>query len=173
MKPDSWGAIALIAGVALVYLSTSKADTPSPNEELLVIGDSLGVGVGAALRRRGVKVAVNAISGSAARWWAEGSRWEEALRGHRIAIVSLGSNDIAQKRAPWPILQQLEGRARRVGVRLVWIVPATPLWAQQAVQMPGESVLLRGAEGTADGVHLTASGYRTAAERVAQQLGVA
>jgi len=166
----TWGALA--AGVILLVFSGSKRP-PGPDEEVLTVGDSLGVGIGAALRRRGHKTHVNAIVGSQAAWWAQGSRWEDALRGYKTAVGSLGSNDMASGKIPWTTIANLDNRARALGVRMLWVVPGTPLWNKYRVSMPGETVNLAGAAGAADGVHLTKTGYDQAAAVVAGKLGVA
>ena len=144
--------------------------TPLEPGELVVVGDSLGIGVGGALRRAGLAPRVIAIQGSRTSWWADGTRWEDALKGARVAIVSLGSNDIAARQAPSALFHALETRAKALGVRLLWLVPHTALWANQTIVMPGEAVSLAGAQAAADGVHLTTKGYLQAAELVREHL---
>jgi len=159
----------LAAGVAFLLLG-SVAGRPGG---IVVVGDSLGLGVGPAMKRLGVQnVRVLAIKGTRASWWAEGTRWEEALRGARTAVVSLGSNDIAGKKSPWSTLQALDTRARKLGVRVLWLVPSTDLWSDQTAVVPGEAISLVGAEQAPDGVHLTARGYAHAAQLVQNRLGI-
>ena len=162
------------AGLMMVFIAAALALRKPPNEasagDIVVVGDSLGLGVGPAMRRRGMNPRIEAVSGTQARWWAEGTRWEKALEGAQTAVVSLGSNDIASNRPPWTTLQNLETRAKMLGVRVIWLVPNTPLWANQAVIIPGETLYLAGAEGSKDGVHLTIRGYDKAAELVHQRL---
>jgi len=166
-----WQLGLLAAGVALLLLGATKSAVGPGN--IVVVGDSLGLGVGPALKRLGApNVRVIAVKGTRAAWWAEGTRWEEALQGARTAVVSLGSNDIAGGKSPWSTLQDLDTRARRMGVRVLWLVPSTDLWAKQTVVVPGEALSLAGAEPAADGVHLTARGYAQAALLVKNRLGI-
>lgn len=157
----------LAGGVMLLMLSSTKG----ASGDVVVVGDSLGLGVGPALKRLGVpNVRVLAIKGTQASWWAQGTRWEDAIRGAKVAVASLGSNDLASNRPPWAVLQALDARARRIGVKVLWLVPHTALWAHQTAVIPGEAISLAGAEPAPDGVHLTARGYAQAALLVQQRL---
>lgn len=146
---------------------------------VLLLGDSIGVGLAAPLAREAVArhVAFTAAvkSGSTAGLWR--ARAAELVRRGQTVVVSLGTNDCKDPRSR--ACERFPDRARAIdelvrdrGGRTLWLVPTWVPWAAtirlglreagQVAQELGTDVPV-----APDGIHPTPEGYRVLARRVA------
>lgn len=201
MTPAAVGALAalgvLVVGGGGLYLAKRAAPRPTPlqpGEQVLLLGDSLGVGMGAALAAALPSTATidrEAHVGWTARQVRTAFEADPAIFGH-IVVLSLGSNDAAMvdPSVEAADVASLLATARARGARrIVWVVPpnfslASPpgpattdkqrafralLEADPAVEIlqPSATVIARLGP---DHIHLPPSGYQALAAEVAGAL---
>jgi hypothetical protein len=125
------------AALGICALSSEKsapAGTPenaaiASSAPVWVIGDSIGVGIAAALRRAGVPVVEKARNNTTARQWrawmadTKGERWPMSPR---VVVISLGTNDSASA----DLLSEFRANAKAImwsmrarGHRVIWVLP--------------------------------------------------
>jgi len=181
-KPWPW----LAAGAALLLLllvgsGQSRAAGGRP-QRVLVIGDSLAVGLGPRLKALAMAdgasyVGVEAKGGTSAAQWD--SKISSLLQSHRpdLVLVSLGTNDAAMSDPTVSAarIQRIVDTVRASGARLVWIgMPTLPErlkadLVRQIIQKTGVEYLdSRGFsfERTSDGIHATPAGYAAWAQAI-------
>jgi len=197
-KPESkglnpWLAFGLIAGGAFILVRSARAASPVwrkvdfAKDRFLIVGDSLAVGLGAALAAEGADVANRTVAKSGAQITAfvgNGSMvsaLEQAITefGPTVVLVSLGTNDEAVRKTKPDTdvtaakAKQVEELLKRlVGYHTIWIGP--PSFKAWPMDRKFRNTLLAmvGPENyfpteTAfnenranDGIHFTATGYR-------------
>lgn len=194
-----WGAAISGAVLGLGALTwrllkkTSSIFRPSPlksGSRVLLLGDSLGVGISAPLREQLDAAGVTLISEPHVGWTARQTANLLTSRPDFAAdavVYSLGSNDGAlfDPSSEAAAVQMLVDAARARGARrIIWIVPPnyglsappspatkakqeafTALWPSDVERLQGPTELLG-----SDGIHLPPNGYRTLAESVATLL---
>lgn len=173
-----WTGLVLVAGVGLA-VSASAAPPPksvlAPGTRLLLIGDSLAVGLATPLgqiaQESGVTLKTDARSGTRIDQWANQPWLASVVASFRptVILVSLGTNDMkladpatTQK----PFLIRLAALLRGTGARVVWIAPPTMPFPDKGVQalIRTSGFPVFGSEAltiprTSDGIHPTAAGY--------------
>lgn len=129
---------ALIIGAGIAYWlwrkmrSETRSRPPPRGQNILLIGDSLAVGLGKPLlelaRRDGATLSPLGVGGTRIPTWARGTKLTDAMLDRRsLVLVSLGTNDAAgndQSIEDLPkdiaaLLDRLEAR----GARVIWIAP--------------------------------------------------
>lgn len=157
---------------------------------VVLLGDSLGVGISPALREQLEAVGVELLSEPHVGWTARQTNnlltSRSDLAGDAV-VFSLGSNDAAlfDPSSEAEAIQSLVAIARARGARrIVWLVPpnfassAPPapatsakqqafaaLWPSDVERLQGPTAMLG-----SDGIHLPPAGYRAFAESVAALL---
>lgn len=117
----------LVPLMALLAIGGTSEQARSRELPIWVIGDSIGVGVAAALRRAGLHIEAEPMNGTTARRWLG---WLRARRtwptGPRFVVVSLGTNDAQSKELRYEfaanavaIVEELQRRGHRV----CWLLP--------------------------------------------------
>ncbi len=161
-----------------------------PESRVLLVGDSLAIGLGPTLRKLGAKRAVTvrvlAKSGTTISDWARSAELAHELLSFAptVVCICLGTNDAAlsHPEGERPELDALIRLCRRQGKStLAWIEPpGLPTLPRIAIvrDMLGTSPAAAGAgmhrfdsrflalPRTSDGVHCTAEGYRTWAQAI-------
>jgi hypothetical protein len=139
------------------------------SDEIWVIGDSIGVGIGGALARAKVRTAQDAINSTTARSWlqrlrAPGFVWPQ---WPRFVVVSLGTNDAqsAELRREFSVnaLAIIEELTRR-GHVVCWVLPPSeasliPRPADLERLTAAGIVVIWQRVSMADAWHPTAAGY--------------
>ena len=168
----SWLSAILFAGIAM---SNPK------NKDILLVGDSLAVGLSAPMKALGkrddVHVHDEAKVGTTASYWVP--RLPSILRARRprVLAVSLGTNDaaIADRKLASEALRGICKVAEELDVRLVWIAPPSlPARLTGAATVratiddcaPVVLDISEGIERAPDGIHATGKGYATWALRL-------
>jgi len=199
MKPSDiklylWIAGGLAAGMlvaggarAAIGAATKKA----PPTSILLLGDSLAVGLGspfsAIAANNGVAVDVHAVSGKTAVYWQP--YVQDLLNSVRpdMMLVSLGTNDATASNpaAYVEAIKSICSMAKSSGVRLTWILPPPlPLESpdrfpsleavnQAIVNCSPEVIDVSGslqAMRAGDGIHFTAQGYAAWAKLIWQEI---
>lgn len=181
MHPAIYGSVALVALYALL-----RKKPISSGSTILVVGDSLGVGMSPELERlakkSGYHLVSRAIVGSRIDQWA--SYIGRGLQDVRpaLVIVSLGTNDSAMNeaaaRAQKPYLDRL--LVSLSPIRHVWILPPklpaslasrdivrAMIAAATSDTIDAETMTF---ERAPDGIHATLEGYKSWARQVWSQL---
>lgn len=179
----------IAAGIAWWWLTRKPTRKSAPPSSYVLIGDSLGEGLGPPLKDelKPAKLTVAAHTSANAQNWAYGKYKKELdqlllLKPDGGLLISLGTNDTAggaaselSDKLPFHF-KLIADAARAAGVTPIFIEPPALLWYDQRVI---EAAVLAGArliktpEGLAhasDNIHLTISGYRTWAKFVAAAL---
>lgn len=174
----------------LMFGASAGAVVPEDEEEKLagkrvvVVGDSLALGLGDALRSWHPTTSVHAVEGSTSRHW----RWNideamavEAARGKvDLVLVVLGTNDLKPptnnaKTAEFVAnVKRIQETLVRTSSRVVWIVPKWVAWEGAIATWLGVSevpaMVVSGGPPAVDGIHLSRAGYlewsRVVARRV-------
>ncbi len=170
------GGLLIAGGIGLARAATRRPKI-APGTRLLVIGDSMAVGLDPHLRQLAEEAGIagyasRGIVGTTIGGWADSAWLETTLPAFQptLILISLGTNDEAS--APGaadrerPALEQLVHRLESSGAALVWIgPPSLPLPRQGVSDMiraalpyyyPSEQLdIPRGP----DGLHPTAAGY--------------
>jgi lysophospholipase L1-like esterase len=182
----------LACGLMLLMVgSSASAGFPEVSEEekmdgkrVVVVGDSLALGLGEALRSWHPTTSVHAVEGSTSRHW----RWNideamavEAARGEvDLVLVVLGTNDLKPptnnaKTAEFVAnVKRIQETLARASSRVVWIVPKWVSWEGSIATWLGVSevpvMVVSGGPPAVDGIHLSRAGYlewsRVVARRV-------
>lgn len=176
----------LAAAVLLAPFLGGIDEAVRPSLDVVVCGDSIAVGIGPRLRevltgRHAVRTF--AAEGTTTRYWSGRIASVAATRPNLVLMI-LGTNDL--KDAQQQHVTAFGQRARRMtdeldaaGARVFWLVPNWVAWSgriQTALSNFSVPYLMlppslgSGASGAGDGVHLTADGYRLAAEHIAREL---
>lgn len=176
-----WTGLCLVAGVGLA-VSASAAGTAAPPKRvlgpgarLLLIGDSLAVGLATPLgqiaRESGVEFMGAGRSGTRIDQWTNQPWLASAVAAFRptVILVSLGTNDEKLKdpaTTQKPFLARLAAQLRSTGAKVVWIAPPTMPFPDKGIQalirtagfpVFGSEALTIPRAG--DGIHPTAAGY--------------
>lgn len=130
-----YGGLAVAAGVGLVKLIARGPRIEPGKTRLLLVGDSLAVGMkphfAALAREHRVPFEAQAISGSRIDQWATSKKLAEKLATFHptLAVVSLGTNDEYLKgdaaKRQRPHLDALLGKLQGAGAEVAWIGPPT------------------------------------------------
>lgn len=181
--PLVWVALAGALGWLALGSDTSLARSvpPSvtpriPDGPVWVVGDSIGVGIAAALRRAGVKVVERAQNSTNARQWAgrlpDAEYWPEEPR---TIVVSLGTNDAISAELRKEFMVHARTIARTLlaaGHQVIWVLPPSK---DSRIPQDGDINTLIAFGGSwilerdlvmADKWHPTAAGYDTLASVV-------
>jgi lysophospholipase L1-like esterase len=170
------GGLLTVLGVGLVAAATRRPKLTEKSRVLLV-GDSMAVGLDPHMRELAGESAVEAyagrgITGSRIDQWARSDWLESELESFRptIVLVSLGTNDealgrgAAERQAPF--VDELLEKLRASGAEVVWIGPPTLPFEEHGVSELIESRVpfyFRSAEldipRSPDGLHPNAAGY--------------
>lgn len=156
------------AAAVLVALASIAPAAPRARRRVLLVGDSLAVGLGASARAEGALV--SARGGTVARQWITRGWFAAALESARpeLVLVSLGTNDAAGQVDAGTFaaqVAQLEQLARARGARVVWLFPPPMPYSLDAIRAGlsrAEADTLDAPAGlarAADRVHLTPAGY--------------
>ena len=188
-------ALAVLVGLGMLFKGQHREtppprdeeDAPSPpekrEERVLLLGDSLAVGLTPTLGRAFRHFRSEAEVGARVRDWASGkyaSRLDRALSEFRptTVLISLGTNDEARRRtepdfdvarATQPVLSELLSKLH--GARIIWIgLPSFSKWpADEGLRELFAEVSSRYYDTAAhddafsragDKVHFTTTGYR-------------
>lgn len=172
----------LVIGGAFALFGLTAAGKRRPARVLLV-GDSLGVGLASPLRaelkKKGTECSSSVRGSTIARYWL--GRVPELLRQHRPTVVlfSLGANDcrLEESRACADFRRlsgDLAALAAHAGARPVFLVPGWLAWAEtirERLTVDAEALeAARPVELQPDHIHPTAAGYRTWAAEIAENL---
>lgn len=164
------GLFSKVSLLALLALALERKS--NERRELWCLGDSIGQGIAAALRRAGVTIEDDSQQSSTTAQWAE--RLPNVAKANRIAVVSLGTNDAQDRglRREWStnvreIVRELVAR----GCRVLWVLPPS---SQSLVpsQSDLETLAQLGAEflwlrvPMVDAWHPSAAGYDTLAAEI-------
>jgi len=193
MRALFWAGLA--GGVALLGWGFSRA--AAPRGRVLLVGDSLAVGLAGPLRTLGINLDSSAVVGITIGYWLTtgAAKLHGALAAKPgLILISLGTNDAYSSATQ----ERLEADARKLlaqlvasGAAVVWIGPP-PLPSQYGsnlVDMQKLAAIQRAVESTqfatwidssglqlpraADGLHLTDAGYTTWAEILVRELAEA
>lgn len=171
----------LACGLMLLMVGASAAaGVPEVSEEekldgkrVVVVGDSLALGLGEALRSWHSTTSVHAVEGATARYW----RWNideemavETARGKvDLVLVVLGTNDLKPpinnaKTAEFVAnVKRIQETLARASSRVVWIVPKWVAWEGSIATWLGVSdvpaMVVSGGPPSVDGIHLSRAGY--------------
>ncbi len=130
-----YAGLAVAGGVGLVKLLHRGPRVVSGQTRLLVVGDSLAVGLSPFLKclatEQRVPFMATAKVGTRIDQWAQSSTLDAALASFQptLALVSLGTNDSymmgapAARQKPW--LDRLLGKLTAAGAEVAWIGPPT------------------------------------------------
>ena len=174
MIPRRPNLLAVAGLLALLSMGSAEDSSREPRQQMplgavWVVGDSIGVGVAAGLRRAGVSVVEKARNSTTARQWVsrlrDPSYWPTAPS---VVVVSLGTNDAvsAELRKEFranaqALMQALAGRGHSV----IWILPPSPSARipegsdlEFLIGLGGRWILDRGLP-LADAWHPTVTGY--------------
>ncbi|HMG13525.1 MAG TPA: SGNH/GDSL hydrolase family protein [Gemmatimonadaceae bacterium] len=146
----AWIYVGLAAGAATAFGLVSLLESPKirPGDRILLVGDSLAVGLTAPLKalaaERGVPFQALATVGTRIDQWAQSDALSQALESFQptLVLISLGTNDaymqpsanqdIGQRQAPYmeALLQKIEQYTHKsdygLGPRaIVWLSPPT------------------------------------------------
>lgn len=167
-----WWHAAALALVVVAVTSPSSPTSPrgagAPARRVLLVGDSLAVGLGPAARADGATV--TAKGGTVARQWISRGWFAAALEAARpeLVLVSLGTNDATGQIDAGTFAAQaaqLEQLARARGARLVWLFPPPMPFSLDAIRAGlsrAEIDVLEppaGLSRSSDRIHLTPAGY--------------
>lgn len=165
------GGLALLAAVFVAATSSPRAHRAGP---VWVIGDSIGVGIAAALRRRGVSLIDRAeVSTTTAQWMGRVRDLEGRVPA--VVVVSLGTNDAVARglREQWRAnAVQVVETLTRAGHAVIWVMPPS---SHCTLPAPGDADAIRAAGARviqvrgvpmADEWHPTARGYDALAAEV-------
>lgn len=179
----AWTALAGAAAVSVLLLAP-RATGGTPPPRLLLVGDSLAVGLTGPLAsiaraRRGAFSAVAAQNTTAAHWQARIDDARVAFEPDAV-VFSLGANDCAagarQACAAFEAhVRTLNARASRDGARVIWLCPA---WLEYAptirakLHTVGVEVFEPppGLRLSADHIHPTPAGYQAWAEAIQREV---
>lgn len=178
-RPWVWGA----AGAALLLLLLAGRSTAaSAPGRLLVVGDSLAVGLGPWLKAMALQsgfeyAAVDARVGTRADQWDAKVPGLLALHRPTLVLVSLGTNDAAMDdpTVNRQRFQNVVDAVRATGARPVWVgMPSLPQrlkadLVRQMIQATGVDYFdsrTVSFERTADGIHATPAGYSVWAKAI-------
>ncbi len=170
MTPLGWAiAIAALLAVAAGSAGAHYAAT-RPGAELVIVGDSLAVGMGPRLcRLRDLACRVMAEEGATMIEWYGRAVTEFVGFDGRTVVFVLGTNDSVASdayqaelpRLAWGLVQAARSRG---AARVVWVLPPKLPWPTDRVD-----AAIRGSgaewlrppefERAADGIHYTPSGY--------------
>lgn len=149
------GGLAVAGGIGLVRLLTAHPKIRD-DTRLLLIGDSLAVGLGPHMKQMAAEVRVpyvgKGVTGSTIQQWAKSDNLRRTLESFQptLVLVSLGTNDAygftaQQVMAPTMALVQL---LRATGAEVVWI--GAPLLPERASGQPLSTATLAMIETKAD-----------------------
>jgi lysophospholipase L1-like esterase len=182
----------IIAGTFVVGLagwaitSASKAPMVRPGDRLLVIGDSLGVGLNKSMAA-GTPGAIAydniSVGGTAIFQWARQSKLDQIrAKAPTVVLVSLGTNDgfMDDPASEAKSLQKLLFELRAMNMRVVWLLPpqvAAPrldiVRAMVLEQVPARDVIDSEqwpVQLSGDGIHPTGAGYKDWSARIWREL---
>ena len=166
------GLLAMISAIGLLTLSgaSSSGEVPpiTPSKPLWVVGDSIGVGIAAALRRAGERITDMAVESTNARQWVVELAKGQWPSEPATIVVSLGTNDAASA----VLLREFRANAETImrallarGHQVIWILPPSPACripqgsdVEFFMNLGGHWVLDRSIE-LSDKWHPTAAGY--------------
>lgn len=171
--------------ILIITQVTFDAPAPKPSRSVLVVGDSLGVGLGGTLQALGKtdgdKVTVEAIVGTNTCQWA--GKIDDAIKRNKPTdvLVSLGTNDAAAGK-DWVVrnshcYSDFSKSVKSSGAKLLWILPPTLPARMEEGRKASVSESTKVADRTfdstpitsgraPDGVHYTPQGYKAWAEKV-------
>lgn len=174
----SWlyAGLALAAGVGVVSILSRPAEgvgaverRPSAGKRVLLVGDSLAVGLGPPLKRlasdRGVGVAYDGKPGTSVADWASLPTIEKDLKRDRfdLVLVCVAGSPEASASALQRDMIAVVRKASAAGAKVVWVQPpGAPQPAHAASAALGVPVFPTSALDVPlgpDGVHPTAIGY--------------
>lgn len=175
-----WAGVAFTGAVVLTAATSQGATIkPGPGKRLLLLGDSLAVGLGTPLRTLATdaraEMVVMARQGTRIAQWAEA-----ALPEVDIALVSLGTNDmrLLQPETEREVLALLVQRLHAAAGRVVWLAPPVMPFPDRGVRamIAGAGVEVFPSLGLTiargpDAVHPTAAGYAGWAAAIWRWLG--
>jgi lysophospholipase L1-like esterase len=158
---------------------------PPPGARVLLIGDSLAVGLASPMRKlaesSGVTFASDARGGTVTRQWLSRGWAQSAIANTNptIVVVSLGTNDAAGKISAPAFAGQaaeLAALARKAGARVAWLVPPPMPYSIDAITtglrpLPVSRIAPPAdLQRSSDRIHCTPAGYQAWAAHAWQQL---
>ncbi len=175
---------------ALVFLgllpparARDRAAKLRPLERVLIVGDSLAVGLSGPLEAgygsRTIAAATRAREGSTAPEWVRRTEQAVAELNPHVVLVSLGTNDCVDPTLR--VCQEFTTNAGRVkmaaesqGATVVWLIPSWLDWAPsiRGKLAPLEVRTLEAPDGIAlqgDGIHPTPAGYAAWARDIVER----
>ena len=169
-----------------VQLVAICAESAPQRAEVLLVGDSLAVGLDAPLRalerERGVVLRTEAVVGTSALYWRPRLRAILAAYKPRRLLVSLGTNDAtaSDRKRVVEAFRGICDEASAAGVPLAWVAPLPmPPRLRDGLAVVRDAfacalaidVDAAAVERARDGIHATAAGYATWARLLAARLG--
>lgn len=182
MSDYPWWFWGLLGRVALSLFLAKPTDAPPAAERVLLVGDSLAVGLAPPLRASlGTRFASDARGGTVARQWITRGWLAAALAQHKptLVLVSSGTNDAAGQitaEAFAANVRDVTALAAQHGARVVWLAP--PPMPYATAQIPaglaasGVPTLTPPAdlERAPDKIHCTPRGYAQWAARILEAI---
>lgn len=163
-----WHVAAVVLVAAAASSSRSSSSPASSPRRVLLVGDSLAVGLGPSARADGA--AVSAKGGTVSRQWITRGWFAAALEASRpeLVLVCLGTNDAAGQIDAGTFaaqVAQLEQLARAKGARVVWLFPPPMPYSLEQIRAGlsrAEADVLEppaSLERAPDRIHLTPAAY--------------
>jgi lysophospholipase L1-like esterase len=174
MTPLAWAGVAAAGLVG--WLLLRKKDAPKtlpPPSRVLLIGDSLAVGLASPLKKElaPAVLEVRAHVGSRASDWVSGGKYQQELDSAlgtlqpEVVLISLGTNDSAGGGTGYAKhFKEIADWVRTNGAAPIFLGPPELPWARGEIYVAAEAAgfLIKAPPGLAhasDGVHLTPQGY--------------
>lgn len=166
------GGILLFAGYGIARSLTSCKPSIQPGDKLLLVGDSLGVGLSRHLKQlaaaRGVSYDAMVQGSTTIRYWLDRIKPKLASIKPDLVLVCLGTND---SKARWSTAQHEEhvrmllSAINSSGARPMWILPPRLPWQETVsdiVKSTGTQIFNSkqvDIQMGPDGIHPTGAGY--------------
>jgi lysophospholipase L1-like esterase len=183
-------------GVLFVVVGSSAASSaadggaddggePLVGKRVLVLGDSLAVGLGIGFQRWHGSSKVRGVTGSTAAYWQGRSKQiVDAVGPVDVVLVSLGTNDwkppIGEQEYPakWAVFHdsivEIDLACRQIAPVVVFVVPRWVEWSEtieRNLRQAGVLMVNPPREQPAvDGIHLSVAGYESWSRSVAKEV---